>query len=123
MPLVTRCIVTVAVSPPIGKPPRVAPTLHSFDVIEALGLARPHLVGHSMGGMIAAEMAAVAPLYRIRARTVIVWGEDDRMIPPVYGEAFRRGVAGTELVMVPAAGHMVIVEKAESVVAALARLD
>ena len=34
-------------------------------------------------------------LYRIRARTVIVWGEDDRMIPPVYGEAFRRGVAGT----------------------------
>ena len=62
-------------------------------------------------------------LYRIRARTVIVWGEDDRMIPPVYGEAFRRGVAGTELVTVPAAGHMVIVEKAESVVAALARLD
>src|SRR5215469_1596848 len=62
-------------------------------------------------------------LYRIRARTVIVWGEDDRMIPPVYGEAFRRGVAGAELVTVPAAGHMVIVEKAESVVAALARLD
>jgi pimeloyl-ACP methyl ester carboxylesterase len=45
------------------------------------------------------------------------------MIPPVYGEAFRRGVAGAELVTVPAAGHMVIVEKAESVVAALARLD
>jgi pimeloyl-ACP methyl ester carboxylesterase len=45
------------------------------------------------------------------------------MIPPVYGEAFRRGVAGTELVTVPAAGHMVIVEQAESVVAALARLD
>jgi len=62
-------------------------------------------------------------LYRIRARTVIVWGEDDRMIPPVYGEAFRRGVAGTDLVTVPAAGHMVIVEQAESVVAALARLD
>ena len=62
-------------------------------------------------------------LYRIRARTVIVWGENDRMIPPVYGEAFRRGVAGTELVTVPAAGHMVIVEQAESVVAALARLD
>ena len=45
-------------------------------------------------------------LYRIRARTVIVWGEDDRMIPPVYGEAFRCGVAGTELVTVPAAGHI-----------------
>src|ERR1700757_1987529 len=36
-------------------------TLHSFDVIDALGLARPILVGHSMGGMIAAEMAAISP--------------------------------------------------------------
>ena len=36
-------------------------TLHTWDVIEALGLKDPILVGHSMGGMIAAEMAAVAP--------------------------------------------------------------
>jgi pimeloyl-ACP methyl ester carboxylesterase len=36
-------------------------TLHGWDVIDALGLERPHLVGHSMGGMIAAEMACIAP--------------------------------------------------------------
>jgi pimeloyl-ACP methyl ester carboxylesterase len=36
-------------------------TLHGWDVVTTLGLERPHLVGHSMGGMIAAEMAAVAP--------------------------------------------------------------
>jgi len=36
-------------------------TLHGWDVVSALGLTRPHLVGHSMGGMIAAEMAAIAP--------------------------------------------------------------
>jgi pimeloyl-ACP methyl ester carboxylesterase len=36
-------------------------TLHGGDVVAALGLTKPHLVGHSMGGMIAAEMAAVAP--------------------------------------------------------------
>jgi pimeloyl-ACP methyl ester carboxylesterase len=35
--------------------------LHGFDLVEALGLERPHLLGHSMGGMIAAEMAAIAP--------------------------------------------------------------
>ena len=29
--------------------------------MDALGLRRPHLVGHSMGGMIAAEMACLAP--------------------------------------------------------------
>jgi pimeloyl-ACP methyl ester carboxylesterase len=36
-------------------------TLHGGDVVDALGLRQPHLVGHSMGGMIAAEMACVAP--------------------------------------------------------------
>ena len=35
--------------------------LHGWDIVDALGLSRPHLVGHSMGGMIAAEMACLAP--------------------------------------------------------------
>src|SRR5262249_15032983 len=35
--------------------------LHGWDVVAALGLHRPHLVGHSLGGMIAAEMACIAP--------------------------------------------------------------
>jgi pimeloyl-ACP methyl ester carboxylesterase len=35
--------------------------LHGWDLVDALGLSRPHLVGHSMGGMIAAEMACLAP--------------------------------------------------------------
>ena len=36
-------------------------TLHGWDVVAALGVDRPFLVGHSLGGMIAAEMAAVSP--------------------------------------------------------------
>jgi pimeloyl-ACP methyl ester carboxylesterase len=36
-------------------------TLHGWDVVDALGLSRPNIVGHSMGGMIAAEMACLAP--------------------------------------------------------------
>ena len=36
-------------------------TLHGWDVIRELGLSKPHIVGHSMGGMIAAEMASIAP--------------------------------------------------------------
>ena len=36
-------------------------TLHGWDVIQELGLTKPHIVGHSMGGMIAAEMAALVP--------------------------------------------------------------
>jgi pimeloyl-ACP methyl ester carboxylesterase len=35
--------------------------LHGFDVMAALGLERPYVVGESMGGWIAAEMAALRP--------------------------------------------------------------
>jgi pimeloyl-ACP methyl ester carboxylesterase len=35
--------------------------LHQFDVMEALDLRRPYVVGESMGGWIAAEMAAIRP--------------------------------------------------------------
>ena len=45
------------------------------------------------------------------------------MIPPAYGDAFCRGIAHAELVHIPAAGHLVIVEQPEAVAAALARLD
>lgn len=34
--------------------------VHNLRLVEALGLERPHLVGHSMGGWMAAEMAIVA---------------------------------------------------------------
>ncbi len=36
-------------------------TLHAWDVADALELERPALMGHSMGGMIAAEMACIEP--------------------------------------------------------------
>jgi pimeloyl-ACP methyl ester carboxylesterase len=181
--------------------------LHGWDVVEALGLKNPILVGHSMGGMIAAEMAALAPndvsrlvlicpaglwlddhpivdlftllpyelpkylfhdpeagaatmtagmklddpeflktflirnarqlgmagkilfpiperglaerLYRVKAKTVIVWGESDKLIPPVYGPAFQAKIKGSKLVKVPEAGHMVIAEKPAEVAKAV----
>src|ERR1700681_3202262 len=33
-------------------------TLHGLDVLDAVGVRQPSLIGHGMGGMIAAEMAA-----------------------------------------------------------------
>ena len=44
--------------------------LHGWDLVDALGLRQPHLIGHSMGGMIAAEMACLAP--RDLSRLVLV---------------------------------------------------
>jgi pimeloyl-ACP methyl ester carboxylesterase len=61
-------------------------TLHGWDVVDALGLERPHLVGHSMGGMIAAEMACLAP--RDLDRLVLVGSAglwlDDHPVPDLF---------------------------------------
>lgn len=185
-------------------------TLHTWDVVAALGLKDPLLVGHSMGGMIAAEMAAVQPndvsrlaliapaglwdddhpiadlfatlpyempallfhdaeagaamltagrnvtdpgflqtylvtnarqlgmagrilfpiperglagrLHRVKAKTVIVWGDSDRLVPPVYAHAFKKKIARAELVSIPEAGHMVGLEQPEAVAEAVSRL-
>lgn len=61
-------------------------TLHGWDVVSALGLKRPHLVGHSMGGMMAAEMAAVAPSDLDRLVLVGAAGlwMDEHPIPDVF---------------------------------------
>lgn len=185
-------------------------TLHYWDVVDALGLKDPILVGQSMGGMIAAEMAAIAPhdvtrlglicpaglwlddhpitdifatlpyempallfhdveagaamltagrnvedpgflqtylvqnarqlgmagrilfpipdrglsqrMYRIKAKTILIWGDSDKLIPPVYAQEFKRRIAGAQLVSIPEAGHMVAVEKTKETVAAIQRL-
>ncbi len=185
-------------------------TLFGFDVWEALKLEDPILVGHSMGGMIAAEMAAVSNaavtqlalicpaglwlddypipdlfsklpfelpdllfhepakfaallsaggdfndpefltdfvvgnarrmgtagkilfpipdrglgerLYRIRARTRVIWGESDKLIPPVYAEHFVAAISGAKLSMIEQAGHMVPYEQTDAVLAGLATL-
>ena len=182
-------------------------TLHAADVIAELRIDKPHLIGHSMGGMIAAEMAATAPndlcklvlvgaaglwipeqpipdlyamlpheypkylfhdpgaglalltggldfsnlevlaefyiansrrmamagkilfpipnrrlskrLYRIKAETLIVWGASDALIPPAYAECWNRSIAGSRLVQIGEAGHMVPYEQPEVFVSAV----
>jgi len=182
-------------------------TLHTWDVVDALGLRDSILVGFSMGGMIAAEMAAIAPhdvsrlaliapaglwldahpmpdlfsampfelpkylfhdeaagaqaiganfdltspeflqaflvrnarqlgaagkilfpiperglaqrLYRIKSKTLLIWGESDRLVPPVYAQAFKAALPQADLRLIPEAGHMVTFEKTGEVIAAL----
>ena len=183
-------------------------TLHGWDVVAALGLTRPHLVGHSMGGMVAAEMAAIAPhdldrlvlvaaaglwieahpipdifallpgqlvellfqdpvrgqalltggvdfsdmeafkafylgqqrrlamagkilfpipnrrvskrLYRVTARTLVLWGQADRLIVPAYAAEWARLIPGATVQTIPDAAHMLPYEQPEVLVDALA---
>ena len=47
----------------------------------------------------------------IVCRTLIVCGEDDRMTPKKYSEYLRQKIVGSELAVVPGAGHGVMLEK------------
>ena len=182
-------------------------TLHGWDVVTALGLRHPHLVGHSMGGMIAAEMACVAPaelaklvlvsaaglwidehpipdiftllpfelagmlfhdagkgaalltggvdfgdmealktfyiansrrlamagkllfpvpnrrlskrLYRLSAETLVLWGNEDRMIPPVYATRWAELIPHAVVTRIEGAGHMLPYEQPEAFVSVL----
>jgi pimeloyl-ACP methyl ester carboxylesterase len=61
-------------------------------------------------------------LYRVAAKTVLVWGESDKLIGMPYGEAFNSAIAGSELVRVSEAGHMVMIEQTAAVVEAISKL-
>lgn len=52
-------------------------------------------------------------LARVSCPTLIIWGERDRLIPPVYGETLHRLIAGSRLEVLAGTGHMPMFEKAE----------
>ncbi|MGC8474882.1 MAG: alpha/beta fold hydrolase [Acetobacteraceae bacterium] len=54
----------------------------------------------------------------VRAPALVVWGEDDRIVPVSAGHAYARALPGARFATVPAAGHFVDMEQP----AALARL-
>jgi pimeloyl-ACP methyl ester carboxylesterase len=181
--------------------------LHGWDVVDALGLgaSRPALVGHSLGGMIAAEMACLAPaaidrlvlvdalglwlddhpipdlfsflpfefgdvlfadpargaaalaggldleddavlrdffvgnarrlgtagkmlfpvpnrrvskrLYRLTVETLVAWGDEDRLVPPVYADRWKELLPCATTVRIAGAGHMAPYEQPEALAA------
>jgi len=61
--------------------------LHGFDVLEALGIERPYVVGESIGGWIAAEMAAVRPaaIGRLALAAPIGLWRDESPVEDLFG--------------------------------------
>jgi pimeloyl-ACP methyl ester carboxylesterase len=167
------------------------------DFLDTLGRESVHLVGHSMGGMIAAEFAALSPhrvrklvlanaaglwleespvadffamtpdqlavalwhdphaevarammalpqdeqaqleaflirsqhlaaagkflwpipdkglkkrIHRIKAPTLVLWGQSDGLVPPIYAQEFQRRITGAQVAMMQRCGHMPMYE-------------
>lgn len=174
-------------------------TLYHLELLSQLGVERGHVVGHFLGGMIAAEMAAFSPpsinrlalvspagvwrdeepvadllalnanelserltatpggaasldglsdvlardrmqdiaaagkflwplpdkglhrrAYRVKAPTLILWGEQDRINPPSYAADFQGLITGSRAGTVPNAGHLLMLEQPDAFADAVA---
>lgn len=55
----------------------------------------------------------------IKQPTLLIWGGQDRLIPPAHGKRFARDIAGSKLVIFDALGHLPHEEDPEQTVAAV----
>jgi pimeloyl-ACP methyl ester carboxylesterase len=58
-------------------------------------------------------------LYRVKAPTLLVWGAQDKLVDPAYGEAFAAAIAGARLEVIDGAGHLPNLEQPERTIGLL----
>lgn len=58
-------------------------------------------------------------IYRIRAETLIVWGEQDNTIPPLYADAFQSRISGARVAWIKGGSHMLPLEYPEQLASAI----
>jgi pimeloyl-ACP methyl ester carboxylesterase len=59
-------------------------------------------------------------LYRLKAPTLLIWGAEDRLVDPAYGQAFLDALSDARLEVIPGAGHLPQLEQQEAVATAVA---
>jgi pimeloyl-ACP methyl ester carboxylesterase len=55
-------------------------------------------------------------LHRIDLPTLLLWGAEDRIVTPAYGEGWRQAISGARLEIIPQAGHFPHWEQPEAFV-------
>jgi pimeloyl-ACP methyl ester carboxylesterase len=54
-------------------------------------------------------------IHRVKAPTLLVWGKEDRLVPPVYADEFTRRISGARVQTVDGAGHVPHLERPDVV--------
>jgi pimeloyl-ACP methyl ester carboxylesterase len=54
-------------------------------------------------------------IHRVKASTLLVWGKEDRLVPPSYADEFARCIPGARVQTVERAGHAPHLERPEPV--------
>jgi pimeloyl-ACP methyl ester carboxylesterase len=58
-------------------------------------------------------------LHRISVPTLLIWGENDGIVTPAYGEAYRQLIPQARMAVIPQAGHFPHIEQPAAVVESL----
>jgi pimeloyl-ACP methyl ester carboxylesterase len=58
-------------------------------------------------------------LYRVKARTLVVWGAQDRLVDPAYGDDFAAAIPHARLELIDGAGHLLPLEQPDATIAAV----
>jgi pimeloyl-ACP methyl ester carboxylesterase len=58
-------------------------------------------------------------LHRIGIPTLLVWGANDKVLPPAYAHAYQRLIPGSKVVIIPDCGHVPQAEQPQAFIAAL----
>jgi pimeloyl-ACP methyl ester carboxylesterase len=54
-------------------------------------------------------------LHRVKVPTLLVWGDEDKIVPVQHAEVWKKGIPGAEVRIFKGAGHLVQLEKPEAV--------
>lgn len=92
--------------PPVAGPPELSPeqaevqtrNLQTMAVYSQRGFSDPKLRRR---------------LARVTLPSLVIWGEDDHLVDPAYGQAYAQALPDARLVLIPGAGHFPQTEQPE----------
>jgi pimeloyl-ACP methyl ester carboxylesterase len=98
------------------------PAAHRIDLSTMTGAQKAVLAGNraalqAYSGPAMADPGLAPRLAGITARTLVVWGEADRMVTPAYGKEYAAAIPGAEFHLLPGAGHLPQIEAPEPLLA------
>ena len=103
-----------------GQPDKVSPAL--VDRYYELTLREGNRASLTQRFQYRSNDAALAgQISQLRLPTLILWGSEDRLIPPDHAQRFQQAIAGSELLVFEGLGHVPHEENPEATVQAVKR--
>jgi pimeloyl-ACP methyl ester carboxylesterase len=101
--ILPRAMVEKSIRNVYGNPDRVSPALVDLYMDMTLRAGNRRALGQRMDERISGNLAQISAL---RVPTLILWGSEDRLIPPDNAQRFAQDIVGSELVIFEGLGHV-----------------